>query len=75
MKYANYIPACIQALLVGKHHRAVHLADTQSRLHHTAISCVQNSAIFPHLANQNFSAQALCAIYIYHGKGLFIQVS
>jgi hypothetical protein len=34
MKYANYIHACVQTLLV---------ADAQSRLRHAPISCVQNS--------------------------------
>ena len=60
--YANYIHACVQTLLV---------ADAQSRLRHAPISCVQNRAMFPHFANQNVSAQALCAIYIFHGQGLF----
>ena len=71
MKYANYIHACVQTLLVGKRHRVVHEADAQSRLCHAAISRVQNSAIFSHFANQNVSAHALSAIYIFHGKGLF----
>ena len=70
MKYANHIHACIQTLLVGKRHRVVHLADVQSRLRHAPISRVQNSAMFPHFANQNVSAHALRAIYIFHGKGL-----
>ena len=61
MKYANYIHACVQTLLV---------ADAQSRLRHAPISRVQNSAMFPHFANQNVSAHALRAIYIFHGKGL-----
>ena len=38
--------------------------------HHAPISRVQNSAILPHFANQNVSAHAQCAIYIFHGKGL-----
>ena len=53
MKYANYIHACVQTLLVGKCHRVVHWADAQSRVRHAAISRVQNSAMFPHFANQN----------------------
>jgi hypothetical protein len=40
MKYANYIHACVETLLVGKRHRFVHLADTQSRLRPAPISLV-----------------------------------
>ena len=70
MKYANYIHACVQTLLVGKRHRVVHWADVRSRLHHAAINRVQNSAMFPYFANQNVNAHVLCAIYIFHGKGI-----
>ena len=30
--------------------------------------------MFPHFANQNVSAYALCAIYIFHGKCLLVSV-
>ena len=72
MKYANYIHACVQTLLVGKRNRVVHLADAQLRLRHATISRVQNSAMFSHFANQTVSGPALCAIYIFHGKGLLV---
>ena len=68
MKYANYIYACVQTLLAN----AIELCTKQTR--HAPISRVQNSAIFPHFANQNVSAHALCAIYIFHGKGLFYKL-
>ena len=44
MKYANYIHACVQTILVGKHHIDVYSADAQSHLRH---AIVQNSMMLP----------------------------
>ncbi len=52
MKYASYMHACVQTLLVGKHHRHVHKADAQARMHHATISPIQKGAMFHHFANQ-----------------------
>ena len=68
MKYANYIHACLQTLMVGKRPSVVHKADSQSCLRHAAISRVQNSTMFPHFANQNVSARTLSAINIFVGR-------
>ena len=49
MKHANYIHAYMyaQTLLIGKHHRFLLKADTQSRPH-APNTRVQNTAMFPH---------------------------
>ena len=55
--------------MVGKRRRVV-----QWRLRQAAISCVQKKARYSLIANENVSANALCAIYKYHGKGLLQRV-
>ena len=56
--------------LAGQHRRDVYSTDAQGCLRHAAIIRIQNSEMFPHLANQNVSAKVLFAIYIFRGKGL-----
>ena len=72
MKYANYIHACVQTLLVGKRHRVVHYKQMRNRVSVThPLTVYKTARCSPHFANQNVNAHALRAVYIFHGKGLF----
>ena len=52
-------------------HRPYWLAKAIEMCTHATISHILNSAMFLHFANQNVSAQALYAIYIFPWMGLF----
>ena len=58
MNYAKFIHPCVQTLMVLNRPREIctFKVDAQSCLGHAAISCLQNSAMFHHFANQNVSA-------------------